>query len=201
MPAHLPFASMAADFIELRESHGLAIDLRYASVNNFMGHNLYGAFNKAFLHKIAAEKLANAVDALQKINPKYRLIVLDALRPHSVQCVLWDKVKGSDQEQYIANPAIGSMHSFGFAVDVSILDESAQELDMGTPFDDFTTLAQPALEKEFLTEGKLSDVQIKNRHLLRKIMEDATFIQLPIEWWHFDALPASEVRAKYKVVE
>ncbi|MES2356450.1 MAG: M15 family metallopeptidase [Pseudomonadota bacterium] len=201
MPADLLFASLASDFVELRESQALAIDLRYASANNFIGHDLYGEFNKAFLHKIAAEKLEKAIQALQKINSKYRLIVFDALRPQSVQYVLWDKVKGTDQEQYVANPAIGSVHSFGFAVDVSILNEAGQELDMGTPFDDFTPLAQPVLEEKFLTEGKLKDIHMRNRLLLRKVMQDATFIQLPLEWWHFDALPAAEVRAKYKIVE
>ena len=71
---------------------------------------------------------------------------------------------------------------------------------MGTGFDDFSELAQPQYENQFLNEGKLSDDQIQNRLLLRNVMFEAGFIQLPIEWWHFDALPQNEVRANYDIV-
>jgi D-alanyl-D-alanine dipeptidase len=195
------FDSIASNFVELRESDGLLIDLRYATSNNFVGENLYGEFNKAFLHKVAAEKLAKAVEGLHNVNPKYRFIIFDALRPRSVQHMLWNKVKGTDHEQYIANPESGSVHNFGFAVDLSVLDASGKELDMGTGFDSFTPLSQPRLEEKFIQEGILSAEQMKNRRLLKKLMEDVGFIQLPTEWWHFDALPKSEVKAKYKIVE
>jgi zinc D-Ala-D-Ala dipeptidase len=193
-------ALATSDFVELRASAGLAIDLRYATSNNFMGRNLYGDFNKAFLHRIAAEKLTNAVKTLLDIKPTYKLIVLDALRPQAIQHILWDHVKGTEQEEYVADPAKGSIHSFGLAIDLSVLDESGRELDMGTTFDNFTQLAQPKLEDAFLTEGRLTERHIENRRLLRGVMEGAGFIQLPNEWWHFDALPAAEVRANYRIV-
>ena len=101
----------------------------------------------------------------------------------------------------MANPKGGSIHNFGFALDLSILDEYGKELDMGTPFDDFTPLAEPRLEQKFLKEGKLTELQIKNRRLLRNVMEQSGFITLPVEWWHFDALPAAEVRLHYQIVE
>jgi zinc D-Ala-D-Ala dipeptidase len=86
-------------------------------------------------------------------------------------------------------------------LDVSILDENGKELDMGTAYDDFSALAEPRLEQKFLKEGSLTAVQIRQRKLLREVMERAGFIALPVEWWHFDALPAAEVRTKFRIVE
>jgi len=189
------------DYVELLPAMGLTLDLRYATANNFVGENLYGDFHRAFLHRIAAEKLSRAVENLRKANPGYRFVVFDALRPRSVQEILWAKVRGTAQEKYVADPKQGSMHNFGFALDLSVLDESGKELDMGTGFDAFTPLAEPREEQLFLAEGKLSSRQIGNRKLLRSAMEDAGFIQRPDEWWHFDALPAAEVLGAYPIVE
>jgi len=189
------------DYVDLAGVDGIAIDLRYATTNNFVGENLYGSFNRAFLRRTAAEKLSRAVENLRKVNPKYRFVIFDALRPRSVQTILWDKVKGTDRQKYVANPKSGSIHNFGFAVDLSVLDEDGRELDMGTPFDAFTPLAEPRKEREFAAEEKLTTAQLKNRKILRRAMEEAGFHQLPDEWWHFDALPASEVRGKYQIVE
>jgi zinc D-Ala-D-Ala dipeptidase len=210
----LPLASHAAsineslksvqsskDYIEIIPSPGLVIDLRYATRNNFMGRNLYGEFNRAYLHRITADKLGKAVLNLRAIHPKYQLVIFDALRPRSVQYVLWDQVKGTDKETYVANPKGGSIHNYGFALDLSVLDETGRELDMGTPYDDFTPLAQPQLETKYLKSGQISETQLRNRRILRRAMEAAGFIQLPVEWWHYDALPKNEVRGRYKIVE
>jgi D-alanyl-D-alanine dipeptidase len=197
----LHFVASSKEFVELKSTDTLAIDLRYASNNNFVGENLYGIFNKAYLHRVAAEKLARAEKQLQINNPKFRLVIFDALRPRSVQYALWDKVKGTAQEKYVAKPSSGSIHNFGFALDLSIIDESDHELDMGTPFDAFVELAQPRLEEKFLREGQLTELQLRNRHLLKKVMEDVGFTQLPIEWWHFDALPKSRVKGEFKIIE
>lgn len=197
----LRYVQSSKDYAELAQSGGLAIDLRYATTNNFVGKNMYGRFNRAFLHRIAADKLAKAEQNLRRDYPKYRLVVFDALRPRSVQYLLWEQVKGTDKQTYVANPAGGSIHNYGFAVDISVLDENGKELDMGTPYDDFTPLSQPQREQQYLKEAKLTEAQVRNRRILRKAMEDAGFIQLPVEWWHFDALPKSEVRSRYKIVE
>jgi zinc D-Ala-D-Ala dipeptidase len=189
------------EYIEIVPSPGLVIDLRYASRNNFMGRNLYGEFNRAHLHRISADKLGKAVQNLRATYPKYQLVIFDALRPRSVQYVLWDQVKGTDKETYVANPKGGSIHNYGFALDLSVLDENGKELDMGTPYDDFTPLSQPQLETKYLKAGRLSDEQLRNRRILRHAMEEAGFIQLPVEWWHYDALPKTEVRGRYKIVE
>ncbi len=197
----LTFVSNSRDYVEIRSSDGIALDLRYATTNNFTGQNLYGVYNRAFLHKVAAEKLNRAAGSLHASHPQYKLVLFDALRPRSVQYLLWEHVKGTDQQKYVANPQGGSIHNYGFAVDLSILDEAGHELDMGTPFDDFTPLAQPRLEDKFLEAHRLTEQQLQNRRLLRSVMEQAGFVQLPIEWWHFDALPKDEVKKRYSIVE
>ncbi len=197
----LAFVSSSHDYVEIKNSAGVALDLRYATTNNFTGHDLYGVYNRAFLHKLAAEKLERAAASLHARHPQYKLVIFDALRPRSVQYLLWGHVKGTDQQKYVANPQGGSIHNYGFAVDLSILDETGKELDMGTPFDDFRPLAQPRLEQKFLEAHQLTEQQLENRRLLRSVMEDAGFIQLPIEWWHFDALPKDEVKKHYSIVE
>ncbi len=197
----LQTVSTSNDYVEVKGTDAIVLELRYASTNNFTGRNLYGVFNRAYLQKSAAKKLTRASANLKAIQPKYKLLIFDALRPRSVQYLLWDKVKGTDQQKYVANPQSGSIHNYGFAVDLSVVDESAKELDMGTSFDDFTALAQPAQEEKFLESGKLTQQQLQNRRLLRKAMEDAGFIQLPLEWWHFDALPKAEVKKNYSIVE
>jgi len=85
-------------------------------------------------------------------------------------------VKGTDRQPHVTNPRTGSIHNYG-AVDLSLEDGQGHEIDMGTPFDHFTPLTQPAQERENLVSGKLSHEQLQNRQLLRKLMTAAGFIQ------------------------
>ena len=189
------------EFIAIKSGPGIIIDLKYASNDNFVGRNMYGIFNKAYLHKIAATQFYAAVTILKSMKGDHSFVIYDALRPRSVQYVLWDHVKGTPQQQYVADPKLGSMHNYGFALDLSIIDGQGKPLDMGTAYDDFSDLAQPKLEDVFLRLGKLNSRQIENRLLLRKIMVKAGFIPLDNEWWHFDALPATQVKGKFSIVE
>lgn len=197
----LKFLLSNSDFVEVKTDASVKIDLRYASSNNFVGYDMYGPFRQAFLHRLAAEKLFRALKHLQTENPGYGFIIFDALRPRSVQRILWDNVKGTASERYIANPDLGSLHNFGFAVDLTVMDSAGRELDMGAGYDDFRDVAQPQLEEKFLASGDLSKEQVANRHILRRAMEASGFAQLAHEWWHFDALPKSEVRANFQIVE
>jgi D-alanyl-D-alanine dipeptidase len=197
----LSFLNKNSDFIELHNGDGFRIDLRYASTNNFVGHDMYGPFRQAFLHRIAAAKLSDAFRVLRETNPSFGFVIFDALRPRSVQRVLWDHVKGTEGEGYIANPDKGSLHNFGFAVDLSVIDGEGRELDMGAGYDDFRPIAQPKLENEFHAQGLLTDLQIHNRRILRNAMEAAGFIQLAHEWWHFDAFTRAEVSDSFQIVE
>ncbi len=189
------------EFVEIKSDENFVIDLKYASSDNFMGENVYHEFNRAFLHKIAAEKLFAAAAKLKSKKSNYKFIIYDVLRPRSVQWKMWNKVKGTYQQQYIANPENGSNHNFGMAVDLSILNESGELLDMGTGFDEFDERSQPKYEEKFYLEKKLTLSHIENRNLLRDCMENSGFKQLSTEWWHFDALPRTEIRAGYKIVE
>jgi D-alanyl-D-alanine dipeptidase len=189
------------DYVDLAAFPHVRVDLKYATTDNFMGIDMYGPFRKAFLHKDAAAMFRKAVDLLEKDHPGYSFIVFDALRPHSVQWIMWDRVKDTPQRKYVANAEIGSPHNFGMAVDLSLLDEKGKELDMGTPFDSFSEVSEPQLEEKFLKEGKLTKAQMENRLILRRAMTGAGFIQLSHEWWHYNGLPEPEIRKKYKIVE
>jgi zinc D-Ala-D-Ala dipeptidase len=189
------------EYLEVGSLPGISVDLRYASEHNFVHANVYGPFNRAFLRRPAAEKLRAAAATLAREKPGWKILIFDALRPRSVQRIFWAKVVGTPQQPYVANPDQGSVHNFGFAVDVSLLNDSGQEVDMGTGFDDFTPLAEPQREEEFMKSGKLSEPQLENRKLLRRIMTGAGFIQLPNEWWHYDAIPAKDARAGHSILE
>jgi D-alanyl-D-alanine dipeptidase len=101
---------------------------------------------------------------------------------------------------YLADPARGSIHSYGMALDITLLDETGKELDMGTGFDDMTDLSHPALEEGFLVAGKLTEAQVVNRRLLREAMLEAGFFGIRTEWWHFDCGDRELVRATYRRV-
>ena len=188
------------DYIDLSTIPNVKVDLRYATTNNFTHQKVYGDLTHAYLHKIAYDKLVKAAKILAEQKPKWKFIVFDALRPRSVQKRLWAVVKGTPEAQYVMDPKKGSFHNYGLAVDIGLIDENGKEIDMGTGFDNFTRLAQPEYETQNVAAGKLTAVQVKHRRILRNCLEDAGFKQLPIEWWHFDAVKRTELE-KYPIVE
>ncbi|MGE0529349.1 MAG: M15 family metallopeptidase [Bdellovibrionales bacterium] len=191
----------SSDFVEICTDVRFVIDLRYASANNFVGRDMYGPFRRAFLHRLAAEKLFRAAEFLRQTAPGHRFLIYDALRPRSIQWVLWEHVRDTANQMYIANPDVGSLHNFGFAVDLTVVDPGGRELDMGAGYDDFRPVAQPRLEAEHLSSGVLSVHHINHRLILRTVMTEAGFTQLPHEWWHYDALPKEDVRRRFQIVE
>lgn len=194
-------AAAQAEFEDLTSLPQVKVDLRYGTTNNLLGRDVYGGYQKVLLHREAARKFRKAAELLAKRAPELHFVVFDALRPQAAQLQFWEIVKGTPQQPYFADPAKGSIHSFGFAIDLGLLDSQGRELSMGTEFDDLSPLAEPRREEEFLKEGKLRPEHLKNRRLLRSIMEEAGFLSIPHEWWHFDALPPAEVRARFKIVE
>ena len=187
-------------FRHLSSIAGIAVDLRYAGPNNFVGRDLYSPFDCAWLHVEAAAALEAAVAWLADAAPGHTLLVLDALRPQRVQQQLWDALAGTGLQMYLADPARGSIHSYGMALDVTILDPEGRELDMGTGFDDMTDLSHPALEEGFLKAGALSEQQLANRQLLRNAMFGAGFVGIRTEWWHFDCGDRDRVRTTFERV-
>lgn len=188
------------EFRHLSTIEGIAVDLRYASANNFVGRDLYSPFDCAWLHRDAAAALERVVAWLAVQRPGHTALVLDALRPQRVQQQLWDRLEGTGLQMYLANPARGSIHSYGMALDITILDESGRELDMGTGFDDMTELSHPALEEGFVAAGQLSAAHAANRQLLRDAMFQAGFVGINTEWWHFDCGDRNLVRQSFRRV-
>jgi len=188
------------DFRHLDSIAGIDVDLRYATPNNFVGRDLYSPYDCAWLHVEAAAALERAVAWLAVHAPGLKPLVLDALRPQRVQQQLWDALEGTDLRLYLANPARGSIHSYGMALDITLLDADGRELDMGTGFDDMTELSHPALEEGFLLAGQLSEHQLANRRLLRAAMLQAGFFGINTEWWHFDCGDRELVRATFRRV-
>jgi D-alanyl-D-alanine dipeptidase len=179
------------------------VDLRYSTANNFIGKDLYGDFDKCYLLPDVADKLICAQRILCSRFPFYKLVIFDAVRPRSIQAKMWDSISVpySERSKYVSNPANGSLHNFGAAVDLSIRDVHGIELDMGTPYDYFGELAYPREEERMLEEGKLTHIQLLNRKLLREVMEQAGFTGITTEWWHFNSCYRKEAIEKYKIIE
>jgi len=171
----------------------------YATDQNFLGKNIYQSFKVPLAHKITDQKLVAAAKELKRLKPLWKFIIYDALRPHRYQIILWEKVVGTAQESYVMNPKFGSIHSYGFALDITLQDEKGQEVDMGTPVDTLGRLSEPRHEESFLKNGQLTQGQVANRKVLRQAMESGGFRGISNEWWHFEALGAQEVRTGYSI--
>jgi D-alanyl-D-alanine dipeptidase len=153
---------------------GIALDIRYATSNNFMHQPLYPAA-KAFLRAPAARALAGVERELA--TQGLGLKIWDAYRPYSVTVKMWEPIRNPD---FVADPAKGSRHNRGAAVDLTLIDlRTGRELTMPTGFDDFTPRAAHAFMD-------LPAEAIANRARLRDVMTRHGFEPLPSEWWHYD---------------
>lgn len=153
---------------------GIDLDLKYATTDNFMGEVLYPVPG-AFLRKPAAQALKKAQQEFARQGLILR--VFDAYRPYSVTKQMWEKAGPSE---YLADPAQGSRHNRGCAVDITLLSaKTGEALEMPTAYDDFTRRAHPDFED--LPENVLA-----NRKLLLSVMDRHGFDVYETEWWHFD---------------
>lgn len=189
------------NFREITASHLVALDMKYATNDNFMNQDIYQGFDRCFLSPIAYEMFSKACAVLQKQHPDLQFLIWDTLRPRSIQAQFYDHLAGTPFQNYVAAPHPGSLHNFGMAMDLTLQTRDGRQLDMGTGFDDFRDLAQPKLEKQFLASGELTEEQLQNRLLLRGLLEDQGFKVLEHEWWHFNALPKDQVHGKHPVLE
>jgi D-alanyl-D-alanine dipeptidase len=151
----------------------LVIDLRYATKHNFTGQVLYVSTDCSLIQP-TARKLLSAQNEFRSL--ALGLKVFDAFRPLSVQRRLWEIFP---DDRYVANPAIGSRHSRGTAVDVTLIDLAGNELEMPTSFDEFTVQAHRSYQN-------LPKRVVENRKLLEDVMTRNGFVGLTTEWWHFD---------------
>lgn len=181
----------------------IAVDLKYSTPDNFLCMDVYGEFDKCYLQPDVAQKLKLAQKYLKTQFPYYSLIVYDAARPRSVQRIMWDTVDipTVHRGKFLSSPGGGSLHNFGAAVDISIVDDYGFELDMGTPYDYFGELAYPQAESRMLMMGKLTHRQLFNREILRAAMYQAGFTGIGTEWWHFNSCSRETAYNKYTIIE
>lgn len=160
------------------ETHNVLLHLAYATPDNVAGQVIYDRA-QCLLHRDAEKCLRQAVQNAQAAG--LRLKIFDAFRPHEAQVKLWET---APDQAYVADPKIGSSHTRGTAVDLTLVDAFGAELDMGTGFDDMTSASHHFSDQ-------VPPQAQANRLLLLKLMEDAGFAHLPHEWWHY-ALPAND---------
>ena len=154
----------------------IRLDIRYATSNNFLGTPLYEE-PRAFLQRPAAEAVVRVHRALAAKG--YGLLIYDAYRPWYITKIFWDATP-PDKHQYVADPAHGSRHNRGCAVDLTLFDRSTgRAVQMPSGYDEMSERAHPDYS------GGTSE-QRKNRALLRSAMEAEGFTVYEFEWWHFD---------------
>lgn len=178
-------------------------ELKYATNDNFMRRILYDTLKTVYVQKDVARRLAKCQVLLEKTHPGWHLLVYDGLRPLSVQQEMWDALDTlppAERGKFVSNPANGSVHNYGAAVDITICDQNRVPLDMGAGYDDIRKIAYPSLEDTFLKNGELSEKQVANRELLRRVMGSRGFLNIPTEWWHFNAFPRKVVKQQYELV-
>ncbi len=165
------------DLVELvTVEPSIRLDVRYATTNNFMEAVFYEQ-PRAFMQRPAAEALARVQSRLAERG--FGLLVYDAYRPWFATKMFWDATP-ADQKQFVADPANGSRHNRGCAVDLTLVDLATGEpVDMTGGYDEFTERSYP-----FYPGG--TDRQRWHRELLRSAMEAERFAVYEYEWWHFD---------------
>ena len=190
----------ALGFIDVAKMNpAIKVELMYGRDDNFTGKVLYHGLTRAWLHPDAAASLDSAQRVLSRLRPGYSLLVKDAARPMSVQRSMFNSVKGTPQANYVANPANGGgLHNYGLAVDLTILDPSGKEIDMGTPVDHLGPEANIWREDQLVSSGYMTAEARANRQLLRRVMKAGGFIPLRSEWWHFNRVSKAEAQRRYK---
>jgi D-alanyl-D-alanine dipeptidase len=163
-----------SELVDIRQVNPhIRLDIRYATVNNFTHTRVYDEA-RCFLRADVAQRLSAVERDLEREG--LALKVYDCYRPLSVQKKFWALVP---DERYVANPAKGSRHNRGAAVDLTLVTPDGREVAMPTPYDDFT-------EKAHRDAKDVPSEAVRNRQILERAMVRHGFIPLPTEWWHFD---------------
>ncbi|HLJ62564.1 MAG TPA: D-alanyl-D-alanine dipeptidase [Stellaceae bacterium] len=160
------------------ESHDVILDLAYATPRNLTGRPIY-ARAACYLHPDACRRLEQAIALARPLGLKLKLF--DAFRPTDAQWALWNF---RPDPEFLADPRVGSPHSRGVAVDLTLVGASGAALDMGTGFDAFTPLSHHA-------NTDIAPEPQANRLLLLGLMTAAGWDFYANEWWHYQLLKAS----------
>ncbi len=166
-------------------THPVRVDLKYATADNFTGKPVYRADARCFLHPEAAEKFEVAIQLADAQG--YQFLIFDAYRPPEAQWKLWEH---TPDPNFLADPAKGSPHSRGVAIDLTLTRRDGTPLDMGTGFDAFTPLSHHGNQQVHAQAQR-------NRLLLMGIMTTAGWDFYRNEWWHYQLFNA---RATYPLV-
>jgi len=177
-PPHESGSFRAPELVELSKlDPTIKLDIRYATANNFLGTPVYSQA-RAFLQRPAAEALARANHTLKAQG--YGLLVHDGYRPWYVTKMFWDATPDDKKKIFVADPAEGSRHNRGCAVDLTLYDlKTGKEVEMPSLYDEMT-------ERAYSDYGGGTADQKEHRSILRHAMEQEGFTVLPEEWWHFD---------------
>ena len=153
----------------------IVIELRYAGTHNPLHRRLYPPSMRALVQPSVAKQLVGAQNFLRHY--KYGLKIWDAYRPESVQRQLWQVVH---DELYVTNPedGVGSLHTWGVAVDATLVDARGRSVRMPSDFDEFT----PAAMLHYHGMDSLIGSHLR---LLQTAMGRNRFYGLHTEWWHF----------------
>jgi len=172
------------DFVLLRSlSNDFVFDMKYATSDNFLKQAVYDC-GECYLRKSTAKALVKANEEFKSLG--YRIKLFDCYRPLSVQKKMWKILPGT---HYVANPAKGSKHNRGAAVDLTLVDAQGKELDMGTPFDFFG-------KKAHHTCTTLPKKVLENRKLLKDVLNKYNFKSIFSEWWHYEYRPEMQSKVE-----
>ena len=172
------------DFVLLRSlSDDFVFDMKYATPDNFLKQAVYDC-GECYLRKSTAKALVKANEEFKSLG--YRIKLFDCYRPLSVQKKMWKILPGT---HYVANPAKGSKHNRGAAVDLTLVDAQGKELDMGTPFDFFG-------KKAHHTCTTLPKKVLENRKLLKDVLNKYNFKSIFSEWWHYEYRPEMQSKVE-----
>ena len=173
-----------SDFVRLKDlSSDFVYELKYATPDNFLKQAVYDC-GECYLRKSTAEALVKANKAFIQLG--YRIKLFDCYRPLSVQKKMWKILPGT---HYVANPAKGSKHNRGAAVDLTLVDAQGKELNMGTPFDFFGKEAHH-------TYTQHSKEVLENRKLLKETLDKFNFKSIYSEWWHYEYRPEMQSKVE-----
>lgn len=173
-----------SDFVRLKDlSSDFVYELKYATPDNFLKQAVYDC-GECYLRKSTAEALVKANKAFIQLG--YRIKLFDCYRPLSIQKKMWKILPGT---HYVANPAKGSKHNRGAAVDLTLVDAQGKELNMGTPFDFFGKEAHH-------TYTEHTKEVLENRKLLKETLNKYNFKSIYSEWWHYEYRPEMQSKVE-----
>lgn len=198
----------------------ILVDLKYSSDDNFVGVDMYGDLERAYLEPEFAKRVVEAQRALKSRRPDLTLLIYDAARPISVQKRMYQLVASTHLESFVADGSRGGRHNYGVAVDLTIATNDGTPLDMGAAFDEFspasavkgtpdtsdvttrTIKVYADYINSLVDSGVVTAKSASNRLLLIEVMCEAGLVPYRREWWHYEEpMSMSQTRERYRLLD